>query len=147
MVDASAIGMTFEPTHARVEPGRLRFFLDTLGETNPVYRDREAAKQAGFAERPVPPTYLICLELMDSEKPFEILEALKIDISRVLHGEQRFSYRAPVCVGDELTFRSSITDVQQKKGGALTIVDVTTHVVNRRGETVADCVRVLVVRN
>jgi acyl dehydratase len=147
MVDASAIGMTFEPTHARVEPGRLRFFLDTLGETNPVYRDREAAKQAGFVERPIPPTYLICLELMDSEKPFEMLDTLKIDISHVLHGEQRFSYRAPVCVDDELTFRSSVTDVQQKKGGALTIVDVTTRVANQHGETVADCVRVLVVRN
>jgi hypothetical protein len=80
--------MTFEPTLARVEPGRLRFFLDTLGETNPVYRDREAVKQAGFVERPIPPTYLICLELMDSEKPFEMLDTLKIDISHVLLGEQ-----------------------------------------------------------
>jgi acyl dehydratase len=147
MVDPSAIGMTFVPTHARVEPGRLRFFLDTLGETNPVYRDREPGKEAGFAERPIPPTYLSCLELMDSEKPFEMLEALKIDISRTLHGEQKFVYRAPVYVGDELTFRSSVTDVQQKKGGALTVVDVTTRVANQRGETVADCVCVLVVRN
>jgi acyl dehydratase len=147
MVDASAIGMTFEPTRARVEPGRLRFFLDTLGETNPLYRDREAAREAGFDERPIPPTYLACLELMDREKPFEMLEALKIDISRTLHREQNFVYRAPACVGDELMFRSSVTDVQQKKGGALTTVEVTTRVANQRGEPVADCVCVLIVRN
>ncbi len=49
MVDASAIGLELPPTHARVEPGRLRFFLDTMGETNPIYRDDEAAKAAGFA--------------------------------------------------------------------------------------------------
>ena len=46
MVDASAIGMTFRPTSARVEPGRLRFFLETIGETNPVYCDDDAAREA-----------------------------------------------------------------------------------------------------
>jgi len=139
--------MTLEPVHARVEPGRLRFFLDTLGETNPVYRGSGAAKAAGFADRPIPPTYLFCLEMMDNEKPYQLLDALKLDISRILHGEQKFVYRAPVHVGDELTFRSSITGVQHKKGGALTMIDITTAVSNQRGEPVAECVRVVVVRN
>ena len=146
VVDASAVGMTFAPVRARVEPGRLRFFLDTLGETNPVYRG-SGAEASGPADRPIPPTYLFCLEMMDSEKPFEMLNALKIDISRILHGEQKFVYRAPVHVGDELTFRSSVTGVQDKKGGALTMIDITTEVSNQRGEPVAECVRVVVVRN
>ncbi|MGO9421018.1 MaoC family dehydratase N-terminal domain-containing protein [Roseiarcus sp.] len=147
MVDASAIGMRFRPTHARVEPGRFRFFLETLGETNPVYRDAEAAKAAGFAGQPIPPTYLFCLEMIDNDERFAILEALKVDIARILHGEQKFVYRAQVYVDDELTFASSVTAVQQKKGGALTMIDVTTRVTNQRGEPVADCVRVVVVRN
>lgn len=147
MVDDAAIGMTLAPVHARVEPGRLRFFLDVLGERNPVYRDLAAARAAGFSERPIPPTYLFCLEMMDGEKPFEMLEALKIDISRILHGEQKFVYRAPVHIGDELTFETSVTGVQHKKGGALTMIDVTTKVANQHGEPVADCVRVVVVRN
>jgi acyl dehydratase len=147
MVDDSAIGMTLTPVHARVEPGRLRFFLDVLGERNPVYRDLAAARAAGFSERPIPPTYLVCLEMMDGEKPFEMLEALKVNISRILHGEQKFIYRAPVYVGDELTFETSVTGVQHKKGGALTMIDVTTKVANQHGKPVADCVRVIVVRN
>ena len=32
MVDQSAVGRSFTPVTARVEPGRLRFFLNTLGE-------------------------------------------------------------------------------------------------------------------
>jgi acyl dehydratase len=139
--------MTLTPVHARVEPGRLRFFLDALGERNPVYRDSVAARAAGFSGRPIPPTYLVCLEMMDGEKPFEMLEALKIDISRILHGEQKFIYRAPVHVGDELTFETSVTGVQHKKGGALTMIDVTSKVTNQHREPVADCVRVVVVRN
>ncbi len=147
MVDQSAVGTTFTPVKARVEPGRLRYFFETLGETNPVYRDPAAVQAAGYAATPIPPTYLFCLEMMDSEKPFEFLEKLKIDLGRVLHGEQRFAYHAPVVVGDTLTFESRVTDVAQKKGGALTIIDVETRVTNQNGRHVADTVRSIVVRN
>jgi acyl dehydratase len=147
VVDASAIGREFQPTHARVEPGRLRYFFNTLGEANPIYRDPAVAKAAGFSETPIPPTYLFCLEMMDADDPFVMLEALDIDLRRVLHGEQRFTYLAPIVVGDELTLQSAVTGVTQKKGGAMTLVDVTTRIVNQRGEHVADATRVIVVRN
>ena len=147
MVNSSAIGHSFTPTHARVESGRLRYFFNTLGETNPIYRDPAAAKAVGFAGTPIPPTYLFCLEMMDTDNPFEMLEALHIDLRRVLHGEQKFIYHAPVVVGDELTLQSTVTGVTQKKGGAMTLIDVTTRIVNQRGEHVADAIRVVVVRN
>jgi acyl dehydratase len=147
MVDSSAIGREFTPTHARVEPGRLLYFLNTLGETNPIYRDHAAAKAAGFAATPIPPTYLFCLEMLDADNPFAMLEALDIDLRRVLHGEQKFVYHAPVVVGDELTLQSAITGVTQKKGGAMTLIDVTTKIVNQRGGHVADVFRVVVIRN
>jgi acyl dehydratase len=147
MVDSSAIGRAFTPITAHVEPGRLRYFLDTLGETNPVYRDPAAAKAAGFSTTPVPLTYLFCLEMMDSEKPFEMLEALNMDLRKILHGEQKFVYHAPVVVGDTLTFRSEVTDVAQKKGGAITLITVTTKVTNQNGDHVADAIRVVVERN
>ena len=140
MVDQSAVGRTFTPVTARVEPGRLRFFLDTLGERNPVYRDDKAAV-------PVPPTYLFCLEMMDATEPFEFLNALGIDLARVLHGEQRFDYHAAVVVGDTLTFRSRVESVTDKKGGAMTLIVVETAVTNQDGGHVADTSRTIVVRN
>ena len=51
MVDQSAVGRAFTPVTARVEPGRLRFFLNTLGETNPVYRDEKAAQAPAMRRR------------------------------------------------------------------------------------------------
>jgi len=147
MVDQSAVGRSFTPVTTRVEPGRLRFFLDTLGEPNPLYRKAEAAKAAGYAAVPVPPTYLFCLEMMDAAEPFEFLTALEIDIAHVLHGEQRFDYHAPVVVGDTLTFRPRVTSVTEKKGGAMTLIVVETAVVNQNGVHVADMSRTAVVRN
>lgn len=147
MVDETAIGMTFAPVHATVEAGRLRYFFETIGERNPIYRDPAAASAAGFAGIPIPPTYLFCQEMMDAEDPFEFLTRLKVDIGRILHGEQTFVYLAPVVVGDRLVFESSITGVAQKKGGAMTIIEIVTKVTNQAGQHVADAIRSVVVRN
>jgi len=147
MVDQSAVGRTLAPVTARVEPGRLRFFFDTLGEQNPVYRNEAAARAAGYPATPVPPTYLFCLEMIDNENPFGFFTELGIDLGRVLHGEQRFSYHAPVLVGDTLTFRSRVSSVADKKGGAMTMVVVETAITNQQGAHVADTARTIVVRN
>ena len=109
------------PVTAQVEPGRLRFFRETTGERNPVYTDAGAAQAAGYAAVPVPPTYLFCLEMMDAEQAFEFIDILGADLSQILHGEQRFTYRAPVLVGDTLHFEPRIASVTDKKGGAMTL--------------------------
>ena len=72
---------------------------------------------------------------------------LDIDLARILHGEQSFTYRAPVVVGDTLTFRSRVTGVTDKKGGAMTLVVVETEVTNQHGVRVADTARTVVVLN
>lgn len=147
MVDQSAVGHRFTPVTAHVEPGRLRYFFETLGESNSVYRDAAAATAAGYKGIPIPPTYLFCLEMLDNEKPFEFLDQLDIDLGKVLHGEQSFTYHAPVVVGDTLTFQSSVASVAEKKGGALTLIGVATTVTNQHGVHVADTARTIVVRN
>lgn len=147
MVDQSAIGRRFAPITARVEPGRLRYFLGAIGEQNDVFRDDDAARRAGYERRPIPPTYLFCLEMMDAEKPFEILTELDIDLARILHGDQNFTYHAPVMVGDMLTFVTWISDVADKKGGALTMVVARTAITNQNGKLVAETSRTTVIRN
>ena len=147
MVDHSVVGRSLAPVTAHVEPGRLRFFRETLGERNPVYTDAGAAKAAGYAAIPVPPTYLFCLEMMDAEQAFEFLDVLGADLAQVLHGEQRFTYRAPVMVGDTLRFEPRIASITDKKGGAMTLAVVETKVTNQNGVHVADCSRTVVVLN
>jgi acyl dehydratase len=147
MVDQSAVGRSFTPVTAHVEPGRLRYFFNTLGERNPIFRDAAVARTNGYSAVPAPPTYLFCLEMMDSDNPFEFLTELKIDLARVLHGEQSFLYRAPVVVGDTLTFLSRVASVTDKKGGAMTLIVVETAVTNQDGIHVADISRTIVVRN
>ena len=122
-------------------------FFETLEEANPVYRDADAARDAGLCG-PAGAADLPVLSGNDGcDVPFEMLTELDIDLARILHGEQSFVYHAPVVVGDTLTFKSRVASVTDKKGGAMTLIVVETPVTNQNGIHVADISRTIVVRN
>ena len=146
MIDRKFIGHEFAPATVEVEKGRLRFFAKATGNADPVYSDEMAAQKAGYPSLPAPPTFLFCLE-MDRENPFDFLDLMKIDLGKVLHGDQSFAYHAPVCAGDKVTFTSRVTDIYDKKGGALEFVVMDTEVRNQHGTHVADMRRSIVVRH
>mgnify|MGYP006188918339 FL=1 len=62
MPDKSLIGRSLGVTQCEVEKGRLRFFAKAIGETDPIYTDEAAAREAGHRSLPVPPSFLTCLE-------------------------------------------------------------------------------------
>lgn len=147
MVDQSDVGRSFAPLTAYVEPRRLRCFLKAMNEKNRIYREEEAAHDSGYSAIPIPPTYLFCLQMLDNESPYEFLAELQIEPARVLHGEQIFSYHAPVMVGDKLTIASAVADVAVKAAGSLTRVVIESNFRNQHGVHVADTFCTIIVRN
>lgn len=137
MADKSLIGRSLGVTQVEVEKGRLCFFAKSIGETSPVYCDEEAARAAGYKSLPVPPTFLFCLE-GEGRDLVEELNVYGFDLGRILHAEQSFNYHLPAVAGDVLTFDTRISDVYEKKGGALQFVVKETRVTNQHGEHVAD---------
>tara|TARA_R110002095_G_scaffold151490_2_gene131080 strand:- start:14803 stop:15246 length:444 start_codon:yes stop_codon:yes gene_type:complete len=146
MIDRSHIGREFGVHTADIEKGRLRFFAKATGETNPIYFDEDAAKAADLPTLPSPPTFLFSMD-MEVPEPFEILSVLNVDLGKVLHGNQAFEYFKDVYAGDAITFRSEITDIFDKKGGALEFIDVKTRATNQQGDLVAEMARTFVIRN
>lgn len=145
MVDTKFIGMALPAFHAIAEPGQLRFFAKVTGETNPVYLDESAARTAGHPGLPLPPTFLFSLELSQPSTTWR--SELGIDPSRILHGEQSFSYHRMAYAGERLMFETRIVDIYQKKRGAMDFVVRETRVTNQCGEHVADLRSVLIQRN
>lgn len=150
MIDPTFIGFRL-PVHTQlVEKSRLRFFAKAIGETNPVYLDEDSAKAAGWGSLPVPPTFLFCLD-MERDNPYDFMDTLGIELGKVLHGEQRFSYYQVACAGDRLTFDSRITDIYEKKAGAMEFVVRDTAVFREAGESdrekLADLRSTIIVRH
>ena len=146
MIDKALKGRTFLPHTVEVEKGRLRFFAKVIGETNPIFSDEGVAKAAGYRSLPVPPSFLFALELEQSD-PLAWFREVGFDLGRLLHGEQSFVYHAQVCAGDVLSFEPRISDIYDKKNGALEFVVRETRVSNQDGCHVADLVAVFIQRN
>jgi acyl dehydratase len=145
MIDKKFIGKKLPPFRAKAEAGQLRFFAKATAETNPVYFDEAAARDAGHSGLPLPPTFLFSLEFEQPDKSWR--DEMGIQISRILHGEQSFVYHRLAYAGDTLHFESHIADIYDKKDGALSFVVRETRVANQNGEHVADLRSVLVHRN
>jgi acyl dehydratase len=147
MVDKSHIGKRYGQVSTEVEKGRLRFFAKAIGETDPVYTDEQAAMAAGYESLPVPPTYFFCLQMLDVADPTAWVGEIGVNLQHILHGEQSFEYLKMAFARDRLTFESVITDIYDKKGGALSFIVTETTVHNQFGDLVCRMKQTVVVRN
>lgn len=145
-IDTSIIGKDLPTSTLAIDAGRLQFFAKATGQTDPVYVDSEAARAAGHPDLPVPPSFLMGIEL-EQPDPFTWLADLGVDLRRVLHGEQAFTYHSVAHAGDLLTSTPRITDVYSKRGGALEFVVKESTITRADGSLVAEATGVIVVQN
>jgi acyl dehydratase len=146
MLDRSFVGLETAPRSVEVEKGQLRAFAGATGETNPIYFDETAARAAGHPSLPAPPTFLFCLGLLAPETE-SAMARLGIDMGKVLHGEQSFTYGEPIHAGDTITLKTRISDIYDKRGGALDFIVQDTEASNQNGKSVGVTRTVIVVRN
>lgn len=140
------IGTTRTGGSLLITRSRLRLFAKATGQEDRVFIDLEAAKQAGYPDLPVPPTFFFGVDL-EVPDPFAYLDELGVDLRSILHGEQEFTYHAMAYAGDVLSSSSVVTDVFEKKGGALQFLVTETPVINQGGTRVVTMRNTLVVRS
>ncbi len=146
MIDKSIIGKEYPPFTVEVEKRWVRSFAGAIGETNPIYFDETAAREAGYRSLPAPPTFPFAM-IMEANQSFMILDELGIDKRRAMHGEQSFDYHADLCAGDMLTGRQKVIDVYDKKNGALEFLVSEIRMENQLGQHVCDLRTTVVIRN
>lgn len=142
----AALKHPIAPLPFDVERGRLRFFAETIGLTNPIYFDVAAARDAGHRDLLVPPTFLSNSLELEIPNPLGWLVELGGDLTKTTHAEQEFTYHKPAYAGDELVLRRRIVDVYTKKGGALEFVVKQTDVM-RGDELLAEIRFVIALRH
>lgn len=127
-LDTSIIGKPTGAYKVRVERGPVSFFASAVLDDSPVYRDPDAAKQAGFKSIPAPPTFSFAMQHMGrwgEEQPADptegvnpmnkVMGELFSKGALILHGEQEFTYHRPIEVGDVLVGEGKVLDVYEKE--------------------------------
>ncbi|MGW1296780.1 FAS1-like dehydratase domain-containing protein [Streptomyces sp. NPDC002533] len=143
-LDQSFVGRTYPPTPA-YEVGRekIREFAEAVGDTHPAYVDREAARALGHADVIAPPTFVFSITYRAAGAVVQDPQ-LGLDYSRVVHGDQKFSYVRPVRAGDRLTVTSTIESIKSMAGND--VLDIRGDVHDETGELVVTAVTKLVAR-
>lgn len=136
------IGRSFPPSEPyEVSRVKIREFADAIGDRNPVYRDREAAKAAGYPDVIAPPTFPIVVSLGN---PGLADPELGLNYAMVVHGEQRFEYTRPLRAGDVITCTSTITEIRSIGNNEKMVVE--TEIATVEGEPVCKSYNTIVER-
>lgn len=132
------IGKPLSPTVFEVERGKIREFAQAIGDTNPIYYKLEAAQAAGYRDIPIPPTFPTTFGFWGKRADGQPSEDLGFPPARVLHGEEEYTYLAPIYAGDKLTGVRMVTSVKHResKVGRMEVVVLETVYTNQNGEKV-----------
>lgn len=137
-------GRTLPPTAPYlVGREKVREFARAVFATNPINTDPEAARAAGYADVVAPTTFPIVIQQLTLDQLLAEPET-GIELSRVVHGDQRFSYVRPIVAGDELTGALTVTAVKSLAGNSM--ITAETVITDAAGERVVTAVSTIVVR-
>jgi acyl dehydratase len=99
-IDQSLVGRSFPPTGPyTVSAEKIRDFATATG--------------GSYDGGPAPATFPIVLAF---EAMTAFLDAEQVDLFRIVHGEQRFSYQRPIEPGDVLTATLTVATLRQIGG-------------------------------
>jgi acyl dehydratase len=114
-VKTDAIGKSWPAVEFEVEAGRIVQYADAIGADNPIYREADAARAAGFRDLVAPPMFCVVYSapamgpaIMDPE--------VGINLPTMVHGGQEFEWGEPVCAGDVTTTTASCKEIYEKNG-------------------------------
>ena len=115
-------GKEYQQVSFTVERDRVLRFADAIGEDDPVFRDPDAARAAGYPEQVAPPTFVTVMQIMTSGQVV-LDEDLGLNYMMVVHGEQEYDWRRPVVVGDVLSAVPRIADVYAKGPNEFLVIE------------------------
>ena len=128
-----AIGTQSSPLTMEVEKGAIVKFAEAIGDDNPLWTDEIIARKGKYGGLIAPPTFLRSIRIDRPELPFDL------PFTRLLDGGSDWEYFQPIRVGDHITAKSQITDLQERAGrmGLMIIMTNLITYVNQFQEVVA----------
>jgi acyl dehydratase len=114
-VKTDAIGKQWPAAAYEVGAEKIREFADAVGAANPVHREHEAARAAGFRDLVAPPMFCVVYNL-----------------ATMLHGSQEFEWEEPVCDGDVISTTATCKEIYEKDGKGFYVFETIS--TNQEGE-------------
>ena len=107
-MNAAVAGKEYPTTSFVLDAAHVERFAAVVGQTVPG----------------VPPTFLTAVEFAVFE-PIVLDPELRLDFTRVVHGEQEYAWHRPLVVGETLHVGSRIASIRERGGTGFLTIEVT----------------------
>ena len=114
-VNEDLIGKQWPAVEYEVGREKIREYANAVGETNPVYHDPEAAREAGYRNVVAPPMFCVVYSA-GAMAPAILDPELGINLMMMVHGSQEFEWDEPVCDGDVISTTASCAEIYERDG-------------------------------
>lgn len=146
-VDAAAVGRALPPGPV-YEVGRevLRDFAEAAaggGAVHPAHTDAGAARALGHRDVVAPPTFAVVVA-QRAEAAFVTDPASGVDLTRLVHGEQRFLHHRPIVAGDRLVTVVHVDGLRVAGGNEM--LTLRCEIATEAGEPVCTTTSMVVIR-
>ena len=131
--NTDAIGKTYPASVYAVGREKIREYAYAVGETNPLYLDVEAAREAGYADVVAPPMFAVVYSAPSVGPPIFDPE-IELNFAMMVHGGQEFEWGRMVVAGDEITTTTTVAEIGERAGMGSYVFRTESQ--NERGETV-----------
>jgi acyl dehydratase len=135
MIDKSRIGEEIPLPPWEVEAGKMREFVQAIGDDNPIFLSKEEAIKRGYIDIPAPCTFVTVLMNWTGVVK-SVLTSL--GTGAVVHGEEEYEYLNQIYPGDVLNGNTKVVSVLEKAGksGVMNFITVETEFNNQNNEKV-----------
>ncbi|MBI9074960.1 MAG: MaoC family dehydratase N-terminal domain-containing protein [Desulfatibacillum sp.] len=129
MIDKNMAGKSLGVFEFPVERGKIKEFAQATGNTNPMHRNPDHAREAGFGNVLMPLTFpgTFTFHMPSEDAVMDAMNDLGMDPARSVHGETEFIQHRPVFAGEILTVKMSVGDITEKagtRGGTMAFVEL-----------------------
>jgi acyl dehydratase len=129
-----AVGRVFAPVTYAVGREKIREYARAVGETDPLHSDLEAARAAGHPDLVAPPMFAV-VYTSPAIGPAFLDPAVGMDLGRMVHGAQEFSWGPLVVAGDEIATEVAVAEIYERGGMGFYVFESRSD--NQRGERVS----------
>ena len=136
-----------EPTTSTITLKEAQRFALAAGDSNPIYFDESAAREAGYAGIVVPPLFLpwalspnrSLAELREDGLYRARAKRVSLRVKRMMFAGEEWEHLAPVYPGDTITGAVRLESLEEKQGssGRFVLQTTETRYTNQHGVVVA----------
>jgi acyl dehydratase len=121
-LNQSLKGREYQEVEYEVKREDVLAFVQAIGDEDPLFRNADAARAAGYPDQVAPPTFVTKMQILTSAQVV-LDQELGLDYTRVVHGEQAYEWQRPVVVGDVLRGTPRIADIYAKGPNEFLVIE------------------------